>query len=79
MCCKPILKESRVKEFLKEQIYTIVATKDYEVLALGIMPDHLHLFISASPTESPMAIIKIFMGVTALRLFKKFPELRDRY
>ena len=76
---KPILKESRVKEFLKEQIYTIAATKDYEVLALEIMPDHLHLFISASPFESPMAIIKVFKGVTALRLFKKFPELRDRY
>ena len=43
------------------------------------MPDHIHLFISTTPFESPTGIVKVFKGVTALRLFKKFPELRDKY
>jgi len=76
---KPILEKPEVKQFLEEQIHTIAATKDFEVLALEVMPDHLHLFISAPPFDSPTEIVKVFKGVTALRLFKKFPELRNEY
>lgn len=76
---KPILEDPKVKEFLEDQIHTIAETKDYEVLALEVMPDHLHLFISAPPFDSPTSIVKVFKGVTALRLFKKFPELKEEY
>jgi len=76
---KPILEKPEVKQFLEEQIHTIAATKGFEVLALEIMPDHLHLFVSAPPFDSPTEIVKVFKGVTALRLFKKFPELRNEY
>lgn len=65
-----------VKTFLEDQIQTI-AEVNYEVLALEVMPDHVHLFISATPLKSPTEIVKIFKGITALRLFKKFPELRE--
>lgn len=41
------------------------------------MPDHIHLFISAHPKESPTGIVKILKGVTGLRLFKKHPELKS--
>jgi putative transposase len=67
-----------VKDFLQDQILTIAETKGYEVLALEVMPDHVHLFISATPFESPTAIVKLFKGVSALRLFKKFPGLKSR-
>ena len=76
---KPILEEPRVKEFLEDQIHTIAETMEQEILALEVMPDHIHLFISTTPFEAPTAIIKVFKGVTALRLFKKFPELRGKY
>jgi len=67
-----------VKDFLHDQILTIAMTKGCEVLTLEIMPDHVHLFISATPLDSPTEIVKIFKGITALRLFKKFPELKKR-
>ncbi len=76
---KQILEEAGIKEFLEDQIYTIAATKECEVLALEVMPDHIHLFISTTPFESPTGIVKVLKGVTALRLFKKFPELRNKY
>jgi len=76
---KPILETPEVKQFLEEQIHTIATTKGFEVLALEVMPDHLHLFVSAPPFDSPTEIIKVFKGVTALRLFKKFPELRNKF
>ena len=50
---KPILGEAKVKAFLEDQIATFAETKGYEVLALEVMPDHVHLFISAPPFDSP--------------------------
>jgi putative transposase len=41
--------------------------------------EHVHLFVSAPPFDSPTGIVKVFKGVAALRLFKKYPELKDRY
>ncbi len=55
---KPILEEAEVKWFLEDQIYTIAATRECEVLALEVMPDHIPLFISTTPVESPTGIVK---------------------
>ena len=68
-----------VEEFLEDQMTTIAETEEYEVLALEVMPVHIHLFVSAPPFEFPTDIFKGFRGVMALRLFKKFPELRDKF
>jgi putative transposase len=70
--------EGKVKEFLEDQLETIAATKDYKILEIRVMPDHIHLFIEANPFDSPTNIVKIFKGVTSLRMFKKFPELREQ-
>lgn len=75
---KPILK-GKIKEFVKEQIYTISETKGYKVLELKIMSDHIHLFISAPPFESPTNIVKVLKGVSGLRLFKRYPKLKKAY
>jgi putative transposase len=76
---KPILEGTGVKEFLEDQIATIAEKKRYMILALEVMPGHVHLFVSAPPFDSPTGIVKVFKGITALRLFKKFPELRNKY
>ncbi len=72
---KPIL-TGKVKEFLQEQLETIAETKGYKLLETRVMPDHIHLFVETNPFESPMNIVKIFKGITGLRMFKKFPELK---
>jgi len=72
---KPILKGD-VKEFVEEQLKTIAETKGWKIEELEVMPDHIHLFISAPPFESPTAIVKVVKGVTARRIFGKFPYLR---
>lgn len=68
-----------IKDFLVECIETIAATKGWKILELRVQPDHIHLFISASPLDSPTAIVKILKGTTALRLFKKFPLLSQKF
>jgi len=68
----------QVKEFLEEQLHTIAETKSYKILELKVMPDHIHLFIEANPFDSPMNIVKVFKGVSSLRLRKRFPKLREQ-
>ena len=47
-----------------------------DLLALEIMPDHLHLFVGASPTHQPCKIVKQLKGNTSLQLRRCFKELQ---
>ena len=49
-----------------------------EVLSLEIMPDHVHLFVQATPTIAPNRIIAAIKGYTSHELRKEFPELTHR-
>jgi len=48
----------------------------FEVLEHEIMPDHIHLFISAPPIIAPTEIVKILKNVSANEIFKAFPNLK---
>jgi REP element-mobilizing transposase RayT len=39
------------------------------------MPDHIHLFIEADPFDSPTNMVKIFKGVTGLKMSRKLPDI----
>tara|TARA_Y100000034_G_scaffold135816_1_gene209282 strand:- start:124 stop:558 length:435 start_codon:yes stop_codon:yes gene_type:complete len=47
-----------------------------EMLALEIMPDHIHLFVGANPTHRPCDIIKKLKGNTSIQLRRVFPYLK---
>jgi putative transposase len=74
---KPILVD-KVKEFVEEQLETIAQTKGYKILEARVMPDHIHLFIEADPFDSPTNIVKIFKGVTGLRMSRRFPDIESK-
>ncbi len=59
-----------------EQIITEVAKeKNIEILALEIMPDHIHLFVSSHPNILVHNLIKTFKGRSSNLLRKEYPEL----
>jgi len=62
----------RLEELIKEQCEEF----GFEIISLEIMPDHVHLFISAPPKFAPCEIARLIKGYTARFLFKEFPELR---
>ena len=45
---------------------------------LEIMPDHVHLFISADPTDAPQRLANQFKGFTSRMLRLKHAHLRSR-
>lgn len=67
-----------VADYLKQLHKQIASEKGITLREQEVMPDHVHLFITAHPKFSPSQIVKIFKGITAKELFVKFPTLRNR-
>ncbi len=60
---------------LEEIIYQKAKDIECDVLALEIMPDHVHLFISCPPTLAPHQIMFRIKGASSRILRKEFPHL----
>jgi putative transposase len=56
----------------------IAKQRDTTLINQEIMPDHVHLFVTAPPIFAPANIAKIFKGITAKKLFEEHPELRNQ-
>jgi putative transposase len=66
----------RVKMRLEELIRETAPSLECELLALEILPDHLHLFVSATPQLAPNQIIARLKGKSSRILRAEFPILR---
>ena len=74
---KSILTASIADE-TKRLIESICLERDWQVLALEVQPDHIHLFVSIPPSIAVADAMKILKGSTARKLFVKFPELKKQ-
>lgn len=63
--------ETRLRELIQE----VAETLELEILALEIMPDHLHLFVNAPPTLAPHEIAARIKGVSSHHLRREFPHI----
>ncbi len=66
--------EIRLKQLIfekAEQLRVIIAE-------LEVMPDHVHLFITAPPTDAPQHYANQFKGYTSRILRQEFPALKSR-
>lgn len=50
--------------------------KEWDVLALEVAPDHIHLFVSVKPTDTPHLVVKAFKGRSSCYLRSEFPHLK---
>lgn len=71
---RPVLKGS-VKERLEEIIHGVAKDIEAEVLALEVMPDHVHLFVSAVPQMAPNVVVGRFKGASSRILRQEFTHL----
>lgn len=71
---RPVLKGS-ISNRLKELLYEKSKELDIEIIALEIMPDHVHLFVNCTPLMAPSQIMFRLKGYSARILRKEFPEL----
>jgi putative transposase len=65
-----------VLQTLRTSLYSIAEARGWSIRSIQVMPDHVHLFLEAPPTESPTGIVKILKGTTGKVLFEEHPTLR---
>lgn len=68
----------RVAARLEELIRRKADEKAWEIIALEVMPDHVHLFVKAHPKDSPSHIANQLKGFTSRVLRAEFSHLRSR-
>jgi len=68
-----------VAERLDKIFRDIAVAKGLEIVGLEIMPDHIHLFVSSPPQNSPSLLINWFKGISAHQYNKRFSEKRIRW
>jgi putative transposase len=66
---------AKIAKRLEEICNQVAKEKSVDILALEIMPDHLHLFISCQPQMTIHKIVKAFKGRSSNILRKEFPVL----
>ena len=66
--------EMRLKELIRQKSKELGC----KILALEVMPDHVHLFILATPQMSPNLLIGQIKGFSSRTLRQEFSELRSR-
>jgi putative transposase len=49
---------------------------DFSVVRLAVMPDDVHLFVSAPPEIAPAEILRVVKSITAREVFKRFPGVK---
>jgi REP-associated tyrosine transposase len=71
---KPVL-SGAVATRCRELIEGTCAEKGWDVLALAIQPDHIHLFVRVWPSDSAAEVVKVCKGITSFHLRQEFPHL----
>jgi putative transposase len=72
---RPIFNEPFVKKACEMLFEQIASDHNFEIIELEVMPDHIHLFVAVNPSDSISRAVQLFKGISARRLFQRFPEL----
>lgn len=65
-----------IDEEIKDYLQQIADEYEFEIMAMEVMPDHIHLLLNCKPQFFPSDMIKIMKGNTARWLFMQHPEIK---
>ncbi|TXS41577.1 IS200/IS605 family transposase [Streptomyces sp. uw30] len=74
---RPVL-GGRVAERLDELIRQKAEEREWKIIALEVMPDHVHLFVKHDAKSSASYVANQFKGFTSRVLRSEFPHLKSR-
>lgn len=67
------------EERLKTIIFEIANSKQLEIIEMEIMPDHIHLFVSSPPQNSPALLVNWFKGISARVYNHRYKDSRIKW
>ena len=69
----------QIQQALKDKIKEIAKDRDYTVEAIKVMPNHVHILISAKPKVAVTVMVKTLKGITGKWLFNTYPDEMNKY
>jgi putative transposase len=63
----------------KEVLHEIAQEYNFTIIALEVMPDHIHLLIEAPPKYAPSKIVGYLKGLSSKALRAEFSDLIKKY
>jgi putative transposase len=72
---KPVL-DGVIGDEVKQYLCTTAEDLGMDILAMDVMPDHIHLLVDCKPQVCPSDAIKVLKGNTARWLFLAHPGLK---
>lgn len=68
-----------IEQYLNEVLQDIAKEKGFDIKQSEVgEQDHIHIFVSAHPKITPSYIVKMIKGITARKLFLRFPQLKEK-
>lgn len=67
-----------VETELKSVLAETCTTYGWELREIEVMPDHVHIFVQAGHTTAPFEIGKTLKSISAVAIFRKFPNLKRK-
>lgn len=64
-----------VKKRVEGLFREIAAHYEFEIDAMEVMSDHVHIFLSAPPRYSPAKIVEVLKSISSKVVFEEFPWL----
>lgn len=73
------LRKQSIKEDCEAILNQIAREREWEILELAVMPDHVHVVLRTHKPMNPSDILFYLKGRSSYELFRKHPNLRLRY
>ncbi|ACK71074.1 transposase IS200-family protein [Gloeothece citriformis PCC 7424] len=70
--------EQEVADYLKQLLIETAVKYDFRIESLEIVSDHVHVLVSATPQHTIPNIVKVLKGISARKLFLKFPQIKTK-
>jgi len=65
-----------IREFVEKCFTEIALINDFEIEAMEIAEDHVHIFLGFPPRYSIAKVVQRFKGRSAREIFREFPEVK---
>ena len=69
----------QIQQALKDKIKGIAKDRDYTIETIEVMPNHVHILISAKPKVAVTVMVKTLKGITGKWLFNTYPDEMNKY
>ena len=69
----------QLRQEIGQILSTVCKITGIQLIKGGVCPDHIHMYISVPPKMSLSTVMSKLKGKSALMIFDRHPEYRDKY